>query len=91
MPAGVNVQAQPSSVIFMQPLPASASNAFVPLTDVHMFVQDDALDPATLRVAAMANQPNWTDAFDLSSAIVDGRLRSEDRSALHESCIQDVF
>jgi hypothetical protein len=91
MPAGVNAQVQPSSVIFMQPIPASASNALVPLTDVHMFVQNDALDPNTLHTAAMVNQPAWADAFDLSSAIVDGWLRPEDRDALQESCIQNVY
>lgn len=91
LPAGINVQMEPSSVIFMQFIPASASNALVPLTDVQMFVQNTPLDPTTLRTAAIANQRGWTDAFDLNSAITKGQLRPHDRAALNESCVQDVY
>jgi hypothetical protein len=82
-----------ASAIFMQPIPASASNALQPLVMHLMAVGDAEVDIATLtRVAEGDRRRGWTDAFDLNvSDRAQGGLTDADFDLLHEASLERAF
>lgn len=82
-----------ASVVFMQPIPASASNALQPLVMQLMAVADAEVDIPTLtRVAEGERRRGWTDAFDLSVADrAQGGLTDVDFDLLTEASLERAF
>ncbi|MGH8544368.1 MAG: hypothetical protein ACREX3_12230, partial [Gammaproteobacteria bacterium] len=85
--------ALPASVIFMQALPATASNALQPLVMHLMAVADAEVDiPALTRVAEGERRRGWADAFDLAVRDrVQGGLTESDFDLLGEASVERAF
>jgi hypothetical protein len=85
--------ALPASVIFMQAIPASASNALQPMTVHLMVVADAEVDiPTLVRVAEGERRRGWTDAFDLQvEDRVQGTLGDADFALLEEASLERAF
>jgi hypothetical protein len=81
-----------ASVIFMNPLPASAPNALQSLTLQEMFVGNDLVTPTALRAAVLADRNGvWPDAFDVDVTNPGAALTQNDASALSEAALRRVY
>jgi len=83
----------PAGVIFMQAIPATASNALQPLVLHLMAVADAEVDiPALTRVAEGERRRGWADAFDLAVRDrVQGDLIDADFDLLDQASVKRAF
>jgi hypothetical protein len=81
-----------SSVIFMNAIPASAPNALQAMAHQEMFVGNASVDPPTLRAAAAATHAvGWADAFDLDVRMPAGVVTTEDARTLMDASVARAY
>jgi hypothetical protein len=80
------------SAIFMNPVPASATNALQALTLQEMFVGNEPVDVTSLRAAAsVARSSGWSDAFELHVREPGTLLSREDVTGLNSACLSRAY
>lgn len=77
--------------VFMQAIPAAATNALEPLVHQQMFVGDEEIELNALRAQAETQSSGWPDAFALASATSSGAVPVEDSARLRESCLDNAY
>lgn len=77
--------------IFMQAIPAAASNALQPLTYEEIFVGPEKINISSLHIRSGHEFEEWEDAFSLKHALEEGAVSEADASSLRASCLLDAF
>jgi ssDNA-binding Zn-finger/Zn-ribbon topoisomerase 1 len=82
---------QAASAIFMQAMPASASNALQPLVHQEMFVGGHVVTPDAIEAVAEADAGRWGDAFMLTVAAPDAWVQPEDEETFRVASLQRAY